>query len=407
VSYITFLTRRYASGGRKSGFVSFITSVAIIGVMLGTLALNISLSVIAGFEKQLQANVVALTAEIEVRGFQRKPLTNYIAATKFMHDSIPGIRAIAPFAMREAIIKSRTSIEGIMLKGIDSAHDLTNINNHIVAGAFRLNSAAGALPTIIIGKRLAEKLLVSAGDSLVIFTLDGVPSPMNPARVDKAVIAGLYETGFGDFDDLFVYTGLASAQKMLALPPGSVSGFNIMAAQPDSIASVAANIESIMGYPYYALTMYDMYPNIFAWIELQKKPIPIVLGLIVIVAAFNIVATMLMIVLEKTHTIGILKTLGATAGDVRRLFLTQGIVISSLGVALGDAFGWALCAIQQTYHVVTLKSDIYFMSWAPIDMHLSMFVLVSIIALALGLAATYIPARIASRLLPLQALRFG
>ena len=101
---------------------------------------------------------------------------------------------------------------------------------------------------------------------------------------------------------------------MLALPPGSVSGFNIMAA-PDSIASVAANIESTMGYPYYALTMYDMYPNIFAWIELQKKPIPIVLGLIVIVAAFNIVATMLMIVLEKTHTIGILKTLGATAGE--------------------------------------------------------------------------------------------
>ena len=406
MSYVTFLSRRFAGGARMNGFVSFIVGVAIIGVMLGTTALVLSLSIIAGFEKQLQANIIALTAEIEVRGFQHKPLLHAVEASEFMHDSIPGITTIAPFVAREAIVKSHAGIEGVMLKGIDPAYDISHLSRHIVSGTFRLQSPDGTLPSILIGKRLAEKLMVDAGDSIAIFSLDGVPTPMNPARVDKVVIAGLYETGFGEFDEIYVYTGLGTAQMMLDLPPGAVTGFDVMAANPESIDTVAAQIEHVMGYPYYALTMYDMYPNIFAWIDLQKKPIPIVLGLIVIVAAFNIVATLLMIVLEKTHAIGILKTLGATSAEVRRLFLAQGIVISTLGVLLGDALGWLMCFIQQTYHVVTLKSDIYFMSWVPIDMHFTTFVLVSAGAFLLGLAATYVPARIASRLFPLQALRF-
>lgn len=375
--------------------------------MLGTAALNVALSVISGFEQQLQGSIISFTSEIEVRGFQAKPLPDYLNALQRMHDSIPGITAVAPFALREVIVRSHSGIEGILLKGVDTAHMLTTVNKHMTDGKFLLDAPPHGLATVVLGKRLAEKMNVNVGDSIVVFSLSGIPSPLNPARVDKLVVAGLYETGFSDYDDLYGYTPLSAAQQMFELPAGAVSGFDVMTDGQDSLSTTADRIEHTMGYPYYALTMYDLYPNIFAWIDLQKVLVPVVIGLIIIVASFNIVATLLMIVLEKTHTIGILKTLGATASGVRRIFLSQGIFIGAVGVLSGDVLGFILCFIQQTYHVIHLKSDVYFMSYAPIDMHVTSFIAVSAMAFALSLAATYIPARIASRLVPLQALRFG
>lgn len=407
MSYVSFLSRRYASAGRSNKFVSFIVLVAVIGVMLGTAALNIALSVISGFEKQLQSSIVSFTSEIEVRGFQSKPLPEYVNALQRMHDSIPGVQAVGPFALREVIIRSHAGIEGIILKGLDTAHMVTTVNKHMTDGKFFLDAPPHGLATVVIGKRLAEKLDINVGDSVVVFSLSGVPSPLNPARVDKLVVSGFYETGYAEYDDIYAYTALPAAQQMFDLPAGSVSGFDVMTGSTDSLSAIADHIEHTMGYPYYALTMYDLYPSIFAWIDLQKQLIPIVLGLIIIVASFNIIATLLMIVLEKTHAIGILKTLGATASGVRRIFLSQGIFIGVVGIISGDVLGFVLCYIQQSYHIIKLKSDVYFMNYAPIDMHLSSFIIVSLIAFALSLAATYVPARIASRLVPLQALRFG
>jgi lipoprotein-releasing system permease protein len=390
--------------GRATPFVSFIIAVAVIGVMLGTAALNVAMSVIQGFEARLAENIVAFTGEIEVQGFQRQPLRDYTSATARIA-AIPGIRTAAPFIAREVIVRGKGGIEGVFLKGIDPANDITGIAAHVIAGSwsFTRNGKSAA----VIGKRLAEKLGVGVGDSILLIPINGVPSPDEPVRLSRVGIAGLYETGFSEYDDLYAYVALPDAQRLMQLPPDVVSGFDVRTRGGMSLDTLAIEIEREMGYPFYARTMYEMYPGIFAWIELQKKPVPIVLGLIVIVAAFNVIATLLMIVLEKTHAVGILKTLGARQRDIRAIFLRQGAIVAIAGVVLGDGLGYLICWLQQTYHIVTLKSDVYFMSVAPIEMQWSSFAIVSVLAGALCILAAAIPARIASRLTPVKALRFG
>ncbi len=399
-----FIVRRYLRAGRATRFVSFIIAVAVIGVMLGTAALNVALSVIQGFEARLAENIVAFTGEIEVQGFQRQHLHHYREAAARLR-TLPGIRIAAPFVAREVIVRGREGIEGVFMKGIDPATDITGMAGRVVDGAWTF--ARDGRPATVIGRKLAERLGVRVGDSILVVPITGVPTADEPVHLSRMRVAGLYETGFSEYDDLYAYVALHDAQRLLQLPQDAVSGFDIRTRGAVPLDTIATSIEATMGYPYYARTMYEMYPGIFAWIELQKKPIPVVLGLIVIVAAFNVIATLLMIVLEKTHAVGILKTLGATRAQIRAIFVRQGIVVAIAGVALGDALGYALCWIQQTYHVVTLKSDVYFMSVAPIEMRWTSFAIVSVIAAALCVAAAIVPARIAARLTPVRALRFG
>lgn len=405
--YTSFLSRRYLRAGRATPFLSFIVIVAIAGITLGTAALNVALSVIYGFETQLRANIVTFIGEIEVQDFQSRPLPHYRAALKTMRDSVPGVRAVSAFAARQVIVRTPLGVEGVMLKGIDAATDVSRVRSHMAAGTFAFPALPNGTIPLVLGKRLAEKLGCAMGDSLVIFPLNTIPGMDASVALFRGRVVGVYETGFAQYDDIFVYTAIGDAQRVFDLSPDAASGFDVVTTGTDSLPRVAQRIEEAMGYPYYAVTMYERHPDVFAWIELQKEPVPVVMGLIIIVAAFNCVATLLMIVLEKTHAIGILKTLGATRRDIRRIFLVQGAFIGVTGVVLGDLLGFGLCWLQQTYHVIHLKADIYFMSSAPIDMRPEAFIMVSVIAFVLCVVATAVPAQIASRLLPLKALKFG
>lgn len=387
--------------------MSFIVAVAVAGVMLGTAALTVAISVLNGFETQLRANIVTFIGEIEIQSFQSTPLPHYRHALQTMQENVPGIKAISPFASKSIIVRTKHGVEGVVLKGVDAQNDVSRVRQHMVAGEFLFPVLPNATAPLVLGKRLAEKLQLSIGDSLVIFPLAGLPSLDAPVQLYRGRITGIYETGFAQYDDIFVYTGLPNAQAILDLREDEVTGYDVITTGVDSLSVVAAAIENTMRYPYYAQTMYEKHPDVFAWIDLQQVPVTAVLGLISIVAAFNCIATLLMIVLEKTHAIGILKTLGATRRDIRNIFLAQGVFIGVIGVLLGDGLGYLLCWLQLTYHVIHLKSDIYFMSSAPIDMHVASFATVSIIAFVLSVAATAVPARIAARLLPLKALKFG
>jgi lipoprotein-releasing system permease protein len=181
----------------------------------------------------------------------------------------------------------------------------------------------------------------------------------------------------------------------------------VMAKDISLARTAAENINKTLRYPHYTLSVYDLYNTIFAWIELQRKPIPIVLGLIVLVAAFNVISTLLIIVVEKTHSIGVLRTLGAKPGSIAQIFITEGLVISMIGVLVGNLFAFVVSLLQSNYDIMKLKSDVYFMSSVPIDIRWEHYAIVSAIAIAIALCSTLIPARIASRILPLKALKFG
>ncbi|MFQ5799483.1 MAG: ABC transporter permease, partial [Bacteroidota bacterium] len=264
------------------------------------------------------------------------------------------------------------------------------------------------LAPLIVGRRLARKLNVRPGERVTVF---GVTSPAGGGmeavtyRAAQFELVGLYETGMAEYDDIYAYTDLQSAQHLFQMG-GDVSGFDVLVHDVSQVATAADQIQELLGYPFYAKTMFDMYKNLFAWIELQKKPIPIVLGLIIIVATVNIIGTLLMLVMEKTHEVGVLKSMGATTGGITKIFFIEGLFIALVGTVLGNVLGFGLCWIQLQYKFFSLPSGIYFMDTVPILLQAKNFVIVSLIAISLSLIATVLPSRLAGRLDPLLTIRF-
>ncbi len=405
MSFEFFITKRYIKSTRITGFISFITLIAIVGIMLGTSALIIALSISNGFEKELKEKVIGFTSHIQVLKFDVRYAEKNDWESFEKIKMVSNVKAVSPFAGREAMIKSSYGIEGVYLKGILTEYDFSIIKRSIVEGKYNFDESDG-LPKIIIGKKLANKLGVELGDKVVILAIDPDNLYFSAPKIEQFKISGIYETGMAEYDDIFVYVLLQHAQYLLDLG-NKISGFDVMVENLDFIDETALLIQDKLGYPYYTRTMYQMYRNLFAWLELQKKPVPIVLGLIIIVAVFNIIGTLLMMVLEKTKEIGILKSMGANSKSIMKIFIFQGIFIGIVGTALGNLLAYILCRIQLDYKPLSLPEDIYFMNSVPILLEANNFIVVSIATLILTFIATLIPSAIASRVQPIEAIRFA
>ena len=408
MAYPFFIAKRFLLSSRRSGFVSFITFIAVSGVAIGTAALIIGLSILGGFEREIKEKVVGFTAHVQVQGFQNEPLPDYRRVVERIESDVPGISGVCPFVAHEAILKAGSEVDGILLKGLPEDRDVGGTRNHIVEGKYSLTREEGQLAPLIIGRKLARKLNARIGQRVTAFSVTGSSGQGGQSVTYRAAqfeLVGLYETGMAEYDNIYAYTDLQSAQNLFQMGE-DVTGFDILVRDVSQAAAVAGRIEELLGYPFYAKTMFEMYRNLFAWIELQKKPIPIVLGLIIIVATVNIIGTLLMLVMEKTHEIGVLKSLGATTGGITKIFFVEGLFIAVVGTALGNVLGFGLSWIQLQYKVFSLPSGIYFMDTVPILLQAENFVIVSLMAISLSLIATVLPSRLAGRLDPLVTIRF-
>ena len=405
MSFSSFIAKRYLHSGRNAGFVSFITSIATLGVMLGTATLIIALSVLGGFEREITEKVVGFTSDVQVMGFQNLPLRNYARKKEFLKRSFPVIQSVSPFVTREALIRSREAVDGIILKGVDPFDDNSTTRRYIVAGKYELDHEQGALPKLVIGRKLAAKLALDVGDKVTVFGI-GRLLEQGQARVMQFRVVGIYESGMAEYDDVYAFTSLTDAQTIFQMPD-AVSGYDLLLSQIDSAAAVADEVQEALGYPHYGRTVFQTYRNLFSWIELQKKPVPIILGLIIIVATVNIIGTLLMMVLDKTREIGVLASLGATKWGITKIFLRQGFTIAVVGTLAGDLLALAICVAQLEFKFFSLPSDIYFMTSVPILLKAENFVLVSAISIVLCMLSSLIPARLASRLDPVAAIRFS
>ncbi len=396
-----FIARRYLRSRRHRGFVSFITIIAIIGVALGVAALIITLSILNGFETTIKQNVVSFTAHMELIGFSGLPLKNPNFALKRIAERFPQVTHAAPFVAREAMVRSDADIEGVMLKGVDPATDISAARTRLVAGTYDLTGNG-----IIVGRALAQKLEVGVGDRLLMFGLGGTNLSLSETRIMQFVVTGIYETGMAEYDMTYTYVDIRNAQRLFQLGD-AVSGIDLLVSDLSVLPTLVEEIPSDLGYPYYARSMQQLYRNLFTWIELQKRPIPLILGLIIIVASVNVIGTLLMMVMEKTKDIGILKTLGVRGGTVLRIFLMQGVLIGAVGTVLGNVLGFGLAWIEMKYHLISLPSSVYFMTHVPILFDPVDFILVSSVAFALSVLSAYVPARLARDLDPVQLLRFS
>jgi len=405
MSYSDFIARRYMRSQRNAGFVSFITVISTLGIMLGTATLIIALSILGGFEREITQKVIGFTSHLQILGFRNIPLQDPAATMDEVHRHFPVILSISPFVAREALIRSREGeVDGILLKGVDPRTDRSAVRRYIVEGAFDVVRDAGGMPKLVLGRRLAARLGVGVGDRATVFGISSLGHQGQP-RVMQFRISGLYESGMAEYDDVYGMTALADAQILFQYGQ-TVSGYDVYLSRLDSIDAVALGIQELLGYPHFGRSVFDSYRNLFSWIELQKKPVPIILGLIIIVATVNIIGTLLMMVLDRTREIGILTSMGATRWGISRIFLRQGLTIALSGTILGNLLAFVLLYIQQTGQVLSLPSDIYFMSTVPVLMRPEYFLLVSVVAIALSLVSSLIPARLAARVDPVHAIRF-
>jgi len=401
--YTSLIARRYLHSQRNQRFVSFITAIAILGVTLGTATLIVALSVLGGFEKEITEKVIGFTSHVQIVGFQNQPLKNADSSMRLLEERLP-IASVAPFVSREALIRSREGVDGVLLKGLDPTRDNSFISRYMVEGAYELEREDGGIPHLVIGRKLASKLAVDVGDRATIFGLSRGFEQTSP-RVMQFRIVGIYESGMAEYDDVYAFTALRDAQILFQLP-GAVTGYDIMVRSLDQAQAVADSATDLLGYPHYGRTVFENYRNLFSWIELQKKPVPIILFLIIVVATVNIVGTLLMLVLDKIREIGVLRSLGATRWGIARIFLRQGLMIAVTGTILGNILAFSLCFAQLEFRFFSLPSDIYFMNSVPILLRPEYFLGVSAVTIVLCLLTALVPARLAARLNPVTAIRF-
>jgi lipoprotein-releasing system permease protein len=402
---IKFIANRFSQSSKRQRFLNFARMIALISVMLGSMALVISLAVIEGFETKLRENAVKFTSHISIRSFRKSPMQNYPATISFLQKNIPQIKSVAPVIEREGLVRSKSYVEGILIRSFMPKYDITNLKANIIGGRFNFTSDTAS--EVIIGERLAKKLKTKVGDNIVLYTMKGQITEVLPdTRIDKFKVTGIYRTGMAQYDDIFVYIPVNTATNFFQLAENSATSYEVMLNNIDEAESVSKEIDRLLGFPYYSLTVFDIHKGIFAWIELQKQPIPLVLGLISIVAVLNIVTTLLIIVVEKIHSIGILRALGMNHRGILSIFVVQGLVIGITGTLIGCGIGFSVCWLQKTFEIIKLQGEIYFLDVVPIHFSLWHYELVIGISCLMSFVATLIPSLIAVRISPLKAIRF-
>jgi len=412
MSYEFFIAKRYLRSKRQVKFISIITYISISGVMLGTMALIIVLSVMNGFESEVRSRIIGFDAHVKLQTEHDRGMENYPEVLDKIK-GIPHIVAAAPYILDKAMIISRERKEAAKIKAIDPQREarVTDLIQNVNYGSLNLGliekEGERAFPGIIIGYSLADRLNVGLGDRVQLLSAAGIDiGGLSMPAFRTFRVAGYFQSGLYEYDDNFAFIGIPEAQKLFEMG-AKVNGIQFKLTEMESAREVAAAItHRIGGKPYTAITWFDTNKTLFAWMQYEKWIAFIVLSLIILVAAFNIVSTLIMIVLEKTKEIGILKSLGATNESVRRIFIYQGAVAGLMGSALGLLIAFALCLAQIKFQFFKLPSEVYIINALPVLMKPLDFIYVGGAAFFLSLLATIYPAYSASQLDPVHAMRY-
>jgi len=410
--YELFIARRYLSSKRKVKFISVITLFSVGGVFVGVAALNIVLAVMNGFESEVRSRIVGTTAHINVLALHDDGMTDYGEILPTI-EKAEHVEAAAPFVYYKAAIRSKYRSDGILVRGIDPPREarVTQLEENIIYGQLRLEPHRGdegdILPGIVLGTTLAEGLGAILGQKVTLLSLrdTGDAATWMLPKAAQFRVVGIFETGMYEYDSSLAYVSISAAQKLFELGD-RVTGIQVKIDDLYRAEEVAKAIGETLGYPYYTVDWMHMHKNLFSWMTLEKWGMFIVLSLIVIVATFNIVSTLIMVVMEKTKDIGILKSMGATSRSIMRIFMFEGLLVGLVGTLLGCVGGYLICWSQETFHFFSLPAEIYFINTLPIEMRAMDFVKVALAAMGLCFLATVYPARKGAKLVPVDAIRY-
>ncbi len=407
MSFETFIARRYLHSGKF--FTSVATWITIAGVILGVGVVCFVISMHNGFESEIRSRLLGTTSHITIFPPYGSDFSNYYELVDEV-EAIDGVVAASPFIYYKAAISSASSGDGIIVRGIDLEKErlTSNVENDLKVGEYSCESIVlgdDTIPGILMGSNLAEGLGVYLGESVVLYSLKGEDlQKRTRPRIAKFYVSGIFETGLYEFDGQMVYISLESAQKLFRTG-NTATGVHLKLTDIYNAAAMTTVIDSSLGYQYDVVPWNILHKNLFTWIAIEKLALFVGFILIVLVAAFSIISTLVMLTMEKRSEIGILKTIGSTPWSIAKIFILKGLSIGAMGVFGGWLLALVATWLQNEYQIVSLPPDIYFISYLPVDPHLLDFMIAGALTFVICFLAALYPAWQAARLSVVDVLR--
>jgi lipoprotein-releasing system permease protein len=414
-----FVALRYLRAKRKQTMVSVISAISALGIAAGVMALVIALALSTGFKEDIQGKILETTSAINLFRIDNTPITDYEKLLRKI-GSVPHVTGKAPAIFKEVLIASSSSNQGAVLKGVipNRETEVSDFFSHIIEGnphgldeplELRTGEDAVPLENIMIGKEMARNLGLTTGETLKVLYPQRSLMPLGMTWSVKTLtlrVAAVFESGLWDIDANWAYVHIRSARRLFSFPADSALAIQFKIDDLENAEAIAADIRETAGPGYTTTTWIELNKPLFSAFKLEKLALFITIGLIVFVAALNIVTTLIMMVLEKQGDIAILTAMGARSKTIQRIFMLQGLVIGLIGTFIGNVLGIAACWTLDHYQLIRLEAEIYSIPYVPFHARVWDSVMVSATAVLISYLATIYPARRASKLDPVEVLRY-
>ncbi|RLB10564.1 MAG: lipoprotein-releasing ABC transporter permease subunit [Deltaproteobacteria bacterium] len=401
------LAIRYLKAKRENSFISIITLISIIGVMAGVMALIIVLSVMNGFRSDLLSKILGVNSHIMVLSLEGG-FNNYREIEPKLK-TIKEVVAFTPFVYSQVMIKGSNSSSGAILTGIEpeTATKVIDINRMIKKGSLKhIKERIAGMPGIVLGSELSKRLAAFLGDTVTLISPEGRLTPVGRVpNTKRCRVVGIFESGMYEYDSSMAYILLKEAQDFLDMGD-RITGIEVRIKDPHRSDIVAKRIHSLVGYPFIVKDWKEMNKSLFSALKLEKMTMFVILTMIVLVGALNIISTLILMVTEKRRDIAILRAMGASAKNIMRIFVIQGLLVGIIGTIMGLMSGLGICYLLKRYKFISLPADVYYISKLPVRVQLWDIIIVCVAAVIISFIATIYPARHASKLNPVDILRY-
>jgi lipoprotein-releasing system permease protein len=400
-----FLAKRI-SRSQQGGFASTIHTIAIVTLSVGLAASLVAFLIMEGFQTTVKERLYSISAHLVVNklslsnSLEEQPFDFRVDLYKHP-DTYPNVRHVQEFSHKAGLIKSEDDVLGIVFKGVARSFDLNEFSDNIIEGSFIHFPDSGYSREVLISRIIADKIKAKPGDEMMVHFFQ------NPPRFRKLVVSGIYETNLSEYFDNKVIVGdLALLQRLNDWPDSVAGGLEIFLTDVNQMESTFRAINESMDYDLLIQPVSEKYSQVFEWLGLVSRQVRILLWVILIVVCMNMISVILILVMERTQMIGLLKAMGARDRVVRSVFIFQGLRLMAKGLLFGNLLGLGLCYIQYQFRIIKLNAHDYYMSYVPVDWNWTVVVLLNVLMIGVVSLVLLLPTAIVSRVTPIKAIRF-